>query len=52
MKIIGDFLFVFSACIIGGTLGASPSQAAQMSIISFPNKLIVSANCCIRKYKE
>lgn len=44
MKISSGFLFALGVCLIGGMLGVSPARAAQMSVISFPNKLILSEN--------
>lgn len=44
MKISSGFLFALGACLVGGTLGISPARAAQISVISFPNKLILSTN--------
>ncbi|MDD3006866.1 MAG: hypothetical protein PHX30_04790 [Candidatus Pacebacteria bacterium] len=42
MKIRNGILFILTICICGGMLWASSAQAAQMSIASFPDKLIVS----------
>lgn len=44
MKISNEVLFAATVCLFGGTLWVSSAQAAQMSIASFPDKLIVSAN--------
>lgn len=44
MKISNGVLFAATVCLFGGTLWVSSAQAAQMSIASFPDKLVVSAN--------